>query len=36
MNNRGDTIELLDEDGNLMDSVTYGRVSENEVVSSTQ
>ena len=32
MNNRGDTIELLDEDGNVVDSVTYGRVDEGEEI----
>lgn len=32
MNNRGDTIELLDEQGNVVGSVTYDRVDEGEEV----
>ena len=32
MNNTGDTIDLLDADGQVVDSVTYGVVAEGEFV----
>jgi len=32
MNNRGDTIELVAKDGSVIDSITYGKVDEDEEV----
>ena len=32
MNNTGDTIDLLDADGRVVESVTYGVVAEGEFV----
>jgi hypothetical protein len=32
MNNTGDTIDLLDDDGQVVHSVTYGVVAEGEFV----
>jgi len=32
MNNRGDTTELVDKDGSVIDSITYGKVDEDEEV----
>ena len=32
LNNDGDTIELIDPDNNIVDSVTYGPVEEDEIV----
>jgi exonuclease III len=32
LNNRGDTVELVDDEGRVVDTVTYGRVDRDEVV----